>query len=380
MQKEKRGVQVMNILWVLLGSALGYYFFPIVWTWCNIENTFFKSVWVNSLLGALIFFVLIPFFQPMQERFVCQLEKDIQNLSVSNILLSCLGIIVGLILALLVNVPLTALDIPIISNILPIVNAIILAFLGYCVARLKREDILIFFKNIRAFNFKDREKESKGKGNSQLPAVVPSSFSLEGKVTNFHPYKILDTSVIIDGRILDVIKTGVIEGTLLVPNFVLKELQYIADSADASKRVRGRRGLDILNEIQNSNIMPVEFYPGDFNEEEVDLKLLLLAKKVDGVVVTNDYNLNKVSHFHKIKVLNLNELASATKAILVPGEQMSVRIIRPGTERQQGVGYLDDGTMIVVEDAKNQMDQILNVEVTSAIQTNAGKMIFAKKV
>ena len=167
--------------------------------------------------------------------------------------------------------------------------------------------------------------------------------------------------------------------TILVPNFVLKELQYIGVSSDASKRVRGRRGLDVLNAIQALDDLPVEFYAGDFEEEEeVDLKLLLLAKEVNGAVVTNDYNLNKVSHFHQIKVLNLNELANAMKTVVIPGDRMQVHIIKKGTERQQGVGYLDDGTMIVVEEGRLHMDEELEVEVTSAIQTNAGKMIFAK--
>ena len=194
-------------------------------------------------------------------------------------------------------------------------------------------------------------------------------------------YKILDTSVIIDGRIYDIAKTGFIEGTLLIPNFVLQELQYIADSADSLKRVRGRRGLDILNALQKESDMNVEMYDGDFEDiTEVDSKLIKLAKLLDGVVVTNDFNLNKVSEFQNVPVLNINELANAVKPVVIPGETMNVMVVKAGTERNQGVAYLDDGTMIVVEDGQFYMNKAIEVVVTSALQTAAGRMIFAKPV
>ena len=196
---------------------------------------------------------------------------------------------------------------------------------------------------------------------------------------NFHHYKILDTNILIDGRIYDLIKTGFIEGTLLVPNFVLYELQYIADSSDSIKRVRGRRGLDILNKLQNEHIIPVEMYEGDYPEiDEVDSKLIRLAKDKDAVIVTNDYNLNKVSQFQNVQVLNINALANALKPRVIPGENMHVMVVKNGTERQQGVAYLDDGTMVVVEEGKYFINQELDVVVTSALQTDAGRMIFAK--
>ncbi|MDR2833790.1 MAG: PIN domain nuclease, partial [Streptococcaceae bacterium] len=196
---------------------------------------------------------------------------------------------------------------------------------------------------------------------------------------NYRPYKILDTSVIIDGRVYDVAKSGFLEGTILVPNFVLYELQYIADSADSLKRVRGRRGLDILNALQKEDGLKVEMYDGDFDEiHEVDSKLLRLARMIDGVVVTNDYNLNKVAEFQQVPVLNINELANAVKPVVIPGEKMNVTVVKAGTERQQGVAYLDDGTMVVVEDGQHFMNEYLTVVVTSALQTAAGRMIFAK--
>jgi uncharacterized protein YacL len=196
---------------------------------------------------------------------------------------------------------------------------------------------------------------------------------------NYHHYKILDTNILIDGRIYDLVKTGFLEGTLLVPNFVLYELQYIADSGDSIKRVRGRRGLDILNKLQEERIAPVEMYEGDFDDiDEVDSKLIALAKKVDGVIVTNDWNLNKVIQFQNVQVLNINNLAKSLRPRVIPGEHLTVTVVKKGTERQQGVAYLDDGTMVVVEDGRYFMNERIEVEVTSALQTDAGRMIFAR--
>ena len=195
----------------------------------------------------------------------------------------------------------------------------------------------------------------------------------------FRKYKILDTSVIIDGRIYDIAKTGFLEGVIVIPNFVLRELQYIADSSDSLKRVRGRRGLDILNKLQKEEDIIVESYDGEFEEiPEVDSKLIRLAKLIDGVVVTNDYNLNKVCEFQNVPVLNINALANAVKPVVIPGEYMVVTVIKVGTERNQGVAYLDDGTMIVVEEGQHYMNETIEVVVTSALQTAAGRMIFAK--
>ena len=191
----------------------------------------------------------------------------------------------------------------------------------------------------------------------------------------------MDTNILIDGRIYDIVKTGFIEGTLLVPNFVLYELQYIADSSDSIKRVRGRRGLDILNKLQNEKIVPIEMYEGDFEDiPEVDSKLIRLAKEVDGVIVTNDYNLNKVIQFQNVQVMNINELTSSLKARVLPGETLNVMVVKNGTERQQGVAYLDDGTMVVVEDGRYYVNDHIEVEVTSALQTDSGRMIFARPV
>ncbi len=194
-------------------------------------------------------------------------------------------------------------------------------------------------------------------------------------------YKILDTSVIIDGRIADICETGVIDGTLVVPQFVLKELQLVADSSDALKRNRGRRGLDILQKIQK--MAPVEVIVSDMdfpNVREVDLKLIELARALAGKIVTNDFNLNKVAQLRGIQVLNINELANALKPVVLPGEFMKVFILKEGKEYNQGVAYLDDGTMVVVDNARRLIGKTIDVVVTSVLQTTAGKMIFGRHI
>lgn len=189
----------------------------------------------------------------------------------------------------------------------------------------------------------------------------------------------MDTSVIIDGRIADICKTGFIEGTMVIPGFVLEELQHIADSSDVLKRNRGRRGLDILNRIQKELSVKVHIYEGDFEEiQEVDSKLVKLAKVLSGKVVTNDFNLNKVCELQGVPVLNINDLANAVKPVVLPGEELSVQVIKDGKEHNQGVAYLDDGTMIVVEGGREHIGNEIDVLVTSVLQTSAGRMIFAK--
>lgn len=195
----------------------------------------------------------------------------------------------------------------------------------------------------------------------------------------FEEHKILDTSVIIDGRIADICKTGFIEGTLVIPEFVLEELQHIADSSDLLKRNRGRRGLDILNKIQKELNVHVLIYEGDFEEiGEVDSKLVKLAKVLGGKVVTNDFNLNKVCELQGVSVLNINDLANSVKPVVLPGEEIVVQVIKDGKEHGQGVAYLDDGTMIVVEGGRDSIGMTMEVLVTSVLQTSAGRMIFAK--
>ena len=384
-----------RVLTVILGSSIGYYVLPLLWDMININFSFFYYPLFNIVLGAIILFLIYGLTQPLLMRFIHNIERDMRQLSIEKVLVSAIGVIIGLVLAWLINIPLVAIGWPFISNILPIVLTIVLGVLGFYIFSNKSAEIMEMLTRIP----QGRRSESLDTAITEdvqsdeethesdlsthsvgLDMYTDALLSLRQAADEaYQPYKILDTSVIIDGRILDVLKAGFIEGVIVVPNFVLKELQYIADSADSLKRVRGRRGLDILNQIQALDDVVVDFYAGDFDDEpEVDLKLLRLAKLVDGVVVTNDYNLNKVSQFHKIKVLNINELANSVKSVVIPGETISVHIVKAGTERQQGVAYMDDGTMIVVEEGKHHIDETLSVEITSAIQTNAGRMVFAK--
>jgi uncharacterized protein YacL len=191
--------------------------------------------------------------------------------------------------------------------------------------------------------------------------------------------KILDTSAIIDGRIADVVDTGFLEGTLLVPEFVLRELQMIADSSDGSRRQRGRRGLDVLQKMQADPLLTVRIIEQDFPQvREVDLKLIELAKKMGGQIVTNDFNLSKVAQLHHVRALNLNDLANSLKPLVLPGEKMNVVVLKEGKEYNQGVGYLDDGTMVVVDHARRMIGRAVEITVTSVLQTASGKMIFGK--
>jgi uncharacterized protein YacL len=215
------------------------------------------------------------------------------------------------------------------------------------------------------------------KGDLLNPAALGTIFS--GEKPTRKSAKVLDTSVIIDGRIADIAEAGFIDGMMVVPEFVLRELQVVADSTDGSKRQRGRRGLDMLQRMQSSNNIQVQIVPDDFPSiREVDLKLLELAKKWEAKVVTNDFNLNKVAHLHHVEVLNINDLANALKPVVLPGEKMNVLILKEGKEFNQGVGYLDDGTMVVVDHARKLIGKAVEISVTSVLQTASGKMIFGK--
>ena len=213
-------------------------------------------------------------------------------------------------------------------------------------------------------------------GQEQFPASPPRSTDLSG---NSNSLKVLDTSVIIDGRVADLCETGFLEGTFFVPQFILHELQHIADSSDSLKRARGRRGLDILNKIQKMADIDVQVVEEDFpNVKEVDAKLVVFAKKKGARIMTNDLNLNKVAELQGVRVLNINELCNALRPVVLPGETIRVFVLKEGKEAGQGVAYLDDGTMIVVDNARRCIGRNVDVVVTSVLQTTAGRMIFTR--
>ena len=214
-------------------------------------------------------------------------------------------------------------------------------------------------------------------GGKKMEEIASPHF-LEGPKYSRHLPKLLDTSVIIDGRIADLCETGFLEGALIVPKFVLKELQYIADSPDDLKRLRGRRGLDILQRIQKQNRLRVEFLDTDIDRMDVDSKLVELALKMHAKIVTNDFNLSKVAQLRGIEVLNINHLANSLKSAVLPGEMMQVQILREGKSQGQGIAYMDDGTMVVIENARQFIGKEVNVAVTSVLQTTAGRMVFTE--
>ncbi|MDN5348277.1 MAG: hypothetical protein PWP65_1841 [Clostridia bacterium] len=284
------------------------------------------------------------------------LEVKLQRMPTQDIISGVVGLIFGLIIANLLGA--SFFHLPIIGPYIPMAGSIFFGYLGWSLGTKRKEDILNFFPFLPRFKEKEKEK-NRGEGRPN--------------------YKILDTSVIIDGRIADIIKTGFIEGTIVIPGFVLEELRHIADSSDFLKRNRGRRGLDILNKIRKDSGVNVKVFEQDFEDlSEVDSKLIRLAQKLGAPVLTNDYNLNKVAELQGVKVLNINELANAVKPVVLPGEEMLVQVIKDGKESGQGVAYLDDGTMIVVENGRRFIGQSVVVLVTSVLQTAAGRMIFAR--
>lgn len=310
-------------------------------------------------LGSLIGLVAGLFLTPLLIRgagvLTSFLEQYLQKTPLSDLLMGAVGLIVGLIIANLLSPVLFVLGF--LGKAAWIMLTALLGYLGVSIAVKKREEIVGFFGNLRL----GREKAFKGDKRQA-------------------GFKILDTSVIIDGRIADLVESGFIEGVLLVPSFVLEELRHIADSEDVLKRNRGRRGLDILNAMRKSPKVKVQIYENARQEEtgEVDTRLVKMAQRLGAKIITNDFNLNKVAELHGVGVLNINELANAVKPVVLPGEEMQVQVIKDGKEVGQGVAYLDDGTMIVIDGGKKYIGQNINVLVTSVLQTAAGRMIFAR--
>lgn len=362
--ENKIGKRVIYSIAILLGASLGALWLPVVWESLSISGEWLNNIVTNSLIGAVIFLVLGIIFANHILRFVNKIDDFISGKPIGFLVLGSVGTILGLLIGTLLSSIFNYIRIPGVTDVLPVIIIVLFGYLGFRVGTRSPEN----WKRL-VQQFQPRVKVSEVSGDI-----------LKHKVDDLgYHAKIMDTSVIIDGRILDVIETGFLEGLIVVPLFVVQELQYIADSADSLKRARGRRGLDILNKIQKSDKVQVELFEGDYEDiPEVDSKLVKLAKDREGFVVTNDYNLNKVCEFQNVPVLNVNELANALKPAVLPGETMRVLIVKEGTERQQGVAYLDDGTMIVVEDGQYYMNEQLDVVITSALQTAAGRMIFAR--
>ena len=329
----------------------------------------FLSILFGAGAGAVLGFLLSPFFIRKLKGFAVFVEAQLNKMPTHDVVAGAIGLLIGLIIANLLGYAFS--KIPVVGEYIPVVFSIVLGYLGIHIMIKKRSELVGIFDFIPKF-MKEMVKIREAK-----QAAAPKAPAVE---KNEQPsYKLLDTSVIIDGRIADICETGFLEGTLLIPVFVLEELQHIADSADALKRVRGRRGLDILQKIRQESRMKVKITEVDFEDiPEVDSKLVQLAQQVGGKIITNDFNLNKVAQLRGVEVLNINALSNAVKPVVIPGENMQVSIVKSGKEAGQGVAYLEDGTMIVVENGNRYMGENIEVEVTSALQTAAGRMIFAK--
>ncbi|WP_317854014.1 PIN/TRAM domain-containing protein [Chakrabartyella piscis] len=354
----KRAVKILMSLIVMAGA---YGLFHVIFISRMIPWAFEVPFWVPVLLslftGLIFYFILSSLLTNLILKRISQTEDTLTKMNPKELGFTVLGIVIGLVVANLIGLAFSGFGA--LGTLIVVLLNITCGFLGMRVARRKKDE----------FNVRWLQK-----------ILVPNAVPTETAAVYGRP-KILDTSVIIDGRILDLLQTGFIEGSIIIPDFVLQELRHIADSADGLKRNRGRRGLDILNEIQKQVAVNVEIRNYTTKVPmEVDAMLLKMGEEMDAFVVTNDYNLNKVAEFQGVRVLNINELANAIKPVVLPGEEMQVTIIKMGKEQGQGVAYLNDGTMIVVDGGNKFIGETKMVVVTSVLQTAAGRMIFAKMI
>jgi uncharacterized protein YacL len=341
---------------------------------------------IGIALGCgLLGLAIAPYVTVYPYRWV---YNRIRRLNVGDVIAGVIGLMVGLIIAALLTLPISELKFLSLGTWLPTVVALLCGSLGMGVAILLKQDFIHLASSAfagraaRRAEREEREREAEERDDRDDRDGRDGRWrdrASRGKKERTSERLLVDTSAIIDGRIADIGQTGFISGTLVVPRFVLEELQHIADSADSLRRNRGRRGLDVLNRLQKETGVPVEISDADADgTHEVDGKLVKLARQWHCPIITNDFNLNRVAGLQGVKVLNINELAHAVKPILLPGEEMAVKIIQEGKELGQGVGYLDDGTMIVVEGGKAHIGSSVDVVVTRVLQTIAGRMIFAQ--
>lgn len=338
------GMAVFSIVGAYVGNGLSLYYTP--------DQQLMYTI-VFTLVGALLGFVVTPYFTSRPLR---ALRSLVGKLAAETLFSGTIGLVIGLIVAALLSFPLSLLPDPF-GKILPFVGVLLFCYLGAALFVMRQTDIGNLLSGVSA------RREEGGQGNwAQANRTV-----------------LLDTSVIIDGRVADIAKTGFLPGTLLIPRFVLNELQYIADSSDNLRRARGRRGMEVLAELQKAASVVVRISDIDVEGvREVDDKLVILARQMKCPILTNDYNLNRIAELQGVSILNINELANAVKSVVLPGETMTISIIQEGKEVNQGVGYMDDGTMVVIENGNKLIGQTKDVSVTKVLQTAAGRMIFAK--
>ncbi|MEG0923919.1 MAG: TRAM domain-containing protein [Anaerovoracaceae bacterium] len=367
--------KLMRGIFTLVGAGVGYGIFLLGKWWAEyafigVGETFtatqqLVTAAILAIIFGIIFYRLTPTIGRQSAKMADNIENDLRAVSANDIIVGTIGLITGLVIALL----LTQIYANVIQGYtyltLTIITYLVLGYLGVVIATKKGKEIF----SVLVANRK------------QLQQLQQEANNAKPKKNKDAIPKIFDTSVIIDGRIAEIMKTGFLEGPIVIPEFVLVELRHIADSSDSLKRTRGRRGLDILNKIQND--YGIEIYNTDSEKSlkeipEVDVKLLKLAQLINGKVVTNDFNLNKVAAINGVRVLNLNELANTLKPVVLPGEEMTVDLVKQGKDNSQAIAYLDDGTMIVVEDGRKKIGQSTTINVTSVLQTSAGRMIFGR--
>ena len=377
---ERIIVTIVRLAMLCIGLAIGYILsFPAYHLLRNLSVDVLQDATygypiacgILMVLCGLIGFVIGKPLADLIVRGMTVLEQRLKQMPLAALVSSTVGLIVGLLIAALLAS--TVKQLPLVGDFMPVVLSVVLGYLGISVGYRWRETVDGFMNAVKRNPKRNRREAKDGKDDKHTENALAA---LNYK-TVVHP-KVLDTSVIIDGRIVEICKAGFLEGPLVITNFVLDELRHIADSSDSLKRVRGRRGLDILNDLRKTDVEGVNMNI-DYEEiPEVDAKLVQLAKDLGGYIVTNDFNLNKVASFQKVKTLNVNELAGAIKTVVLPGESMRVEVVARGKENDQGVGYLDDGTMVVVENGKHVIGKTVDTVVTSVIQTNAGRMIFVR--
>ncbi len=395
---------LITLTCAIAGGAILRLASPLLLTYINLE--FFQTetgifkltlaslvcILSGAIAGGLGGWIVSPYFIDKLRTFTSFVEKQLSKMPINDVIAGAVGLAVGLIIANLLGNAFAR--IPIVGDYIPIIFSIVIGYLGIRITIKKRKELAGLFDFIPnaikdVLHSREIAKDTSAVADAK-PAETPAAEvapPVEKAKVNLvklqehrdKNYKLLDTNVIIDGRIADICKTGFLEGTLLIPVFVLEELQHIADSSDTLRRVRGRRGLDVLQKIRTDSRLEVEIMNVDFDDiQEVDSKLVRLAQKLGGKIITNDFNLNKVAQLRGVAVLNINDLSNAVKPVVIPGETMRVQVVKDGKEPGQGVAYLDDGTMIVIENGHRYLSRTISVEVTSALQTSAGRMIFAK--
>lgn len=337
------------IVGAVLGAQLGYRLASFF------QGTAESYAFIFGLLGFLAGLILTPYLTVRPLRYI---THQLVHMPPERLTAIIIGLFIGLMAAALLSLPLALLGPPF-RQALPLVAAVIFCYLGIVIMVSRQNDLRSFLTNLRLSQSGEPRANQSGRPQEQ--------------------YILLDTSVIIDGRIADISKTGFVRDTLLVPNFILSELQYIADSADPLRRGRGRLGLEVLTSLQNEAPIPTKITDMDVSEvRDADSKLVALAKHLHCPIMTNDYNLNRVAELQGVPVLNINDLANAIKVNMLPGEELTIKIIQEGREPGQGVGFLQDGTMVVVEDGYPLLNKTLAVTITKVLQTSAGRMIFAR--